>query len=81
VHGDRGLTAAQLLARAQQDADTAWASNINVFVVFWDSANDATAAANLKTLTRGKGVFVRVTDPTKLSEAIGTVLTSTILVK
>src|SRR5204862_504460 len=39
-----GLSAAQLLTLAQQDADTAYASGINVYVVFWDNANDATAA-------------------------------------
>ena len=71
----------QLLALARQDADTAWAQGINVFVVFWDSNNNATAAANIGSLVRGKGVFVHVTDPSKLSEAISAVLVTTKLVK
>jgi Flp pilus assembly protein TadG len=60
----------QLLKLAQQDADAVWAKGIDVCVVFWDSGNSATAAANLATLVRGKGKFVHVTDPAKLSEAI-----------
>lgn len=76
-----GLSAAQLLVEAQQDADTAWAKGINVFVVFWDQNNSTTAANNLKSLVRGRGVFVHVTDPTRISESISNVMQSTRLVK
>jgi hypothetical protein len=76
-----GMSASQLLAQAQADADTAWAQGINVFVVFWDDANDPTAAANLKSLIRGRGVFVHVTDPTQLAAAIGAVVARTLLVQ
>jgi Mg-chelatase subunit ChlD len=76
-----GKSASQLLALAQSDADDAWDAGINVSVVFWDSANDATASANLKTLIRGRGVFVHVTDPNKLAEAIGNVVARTLLVQ
>ncbi|MEZ0263541.1 MAG: vWA domain-containing protein [Phycisphaerae bacterium] len=75
------LSASQLLTLARQDADTAWGKGINVFVVFWNASNDATAAANLKSLVRGRGIFVNVTDPTKLSEAIRNVFSNTSLVK
>jgi len=76
-----GMSAAQLLTLAQNDADDAWDRKINVFVVFWNKSNSATAAANIKTLVRGRGTFVNVTDPTKLSEAIRNVFSSTSLVK
>jgi hypothetical protein len=76
-----GYTAAQLLTLAQQDADAAWAQKIHVYVVFWDSANDPVEAANIKTLIRGQGTFVQVTDPTKLSEAIGKIVTKIQMVK
>jgi len=76
-----GLTDSELLDQARQDADTAWAANINVFVVFWDSANNSTSAANMASLVRGKGIFVYVTDPTKLSEAITNALKTTTMVK
>jgi Flp pilus assembly protein TadG len=76
-----GLSAAQLLTLAQQRADTAWAGKINVYVVFWDSANNPTAAANIKTLIRGKGQFVHVTDPSQLAEAVRTILYNVKVVK
>lgn len=76
-----GLSAAQLLVEAQKDADTAWSKGINVFVVFWDQSNSTTAANNLKSLVRGRGVFVHVTDPAKISESISNVMQTTRLVK
>lgn len=67
-----GATLAQLMAYAKTSADKAWAKNINVYVVFFNPTNSATAAANMKTLIRGSGDFVSVTDgkdlPTALTE-------------
>lgn len=68
------LTNNQLLALAQSDANAAHSEGIDVYVVFWNSTNNATSAANLRSLVRGKGIFINVTDPTKLSEAVGGVL-------
>ena len=45
------------------------------------AAKLAIAAAKIKTLARGRGTFVHVTDPTKLSDAIANVLTRTRMVK
>jgi Flp pilus assembly protein TadG/Mg-chelatase subunit ChlD len=66
----------QLVAQAQQDADTAWSKGINVFVIWWDSSNgaDLTSGANLQSLVRGKGQYIHVTDPSLLSTAIKNVL-------
>lgn len=62
-----------LLTLAQQDADAAWAKKIHVYVVFWDDANDQTAANNLKSLCRGKGIFVHVTDPNQLAASLSAI--------
>lgn len=64
------LTSRQLLTLAQSWSDTAWSKNIHVYVVFFDRDNSATSAANLKSLIRGSGIFVRVTDPKKLPQAL-----------
>jgi len=66
----------QLLALAQQDANTAWSNKINVFVIWWDSSNgsDLTSGTNLQSLIRGKGTYLHVTDPSALSTAISSVL-------
>jgi len=69
-------SANQLLALAQSDADTAWAAGINIYVVFWNSSNDTRAAANLRSLVRGKGTFIDVTDPADLPDAIGLIMQS-----
>lgn len=77
-----GLTAEELLAKANEDADIAWSKKIHVYVVFWDSDNDPVAAANLSTLIRGEGEFLHVTDVNSLASAIGRqVIRSTRLVK
>jgi hypothetical protein len=67
------LNAAQLLALAQQDADTCWAQKIHVYVVFFDRNNDAQAAARLRTLIRGSGVFVQVQNPNDLPAALASI--------
>lgn len=66
----------QLLALAQQDANTAWSQGIHIYVIWWDSSNgtDLTSGTNLKSLVRGKGTYLHVTDPAALSTAISTVL-------
>lgn len=63
-------TDAQLLTLAQQIADQAWAQRIHIYIVFMNADNDAVAAANVKTLTRGSGDFVQVTDPKQLPNAL-----------
>jgi hypothetical protein len=64
------LNSAQLLALAQQRADSLWTLGVHVYVVFFDRDDDATAAANLQRLIRGSGEFVRVSDPTQLPQAL-----------
>jgi Flp pilus assembly protein TadG len=65
-----GLTGAQMLALAQTEADNAWARQIHVYVVFFNRDNSATAADNVKTLIRGKGVFLQTTDASQLPALI-----------
>jgi Flp pilus assembly protein TadG len=60
----------QLLTLAQQRADEAWEQGIHVYVVFFNRANDPVAANRLRTLSRGKGDFVQVTDAKKLPDAM-----------
>lgn len=60
-----------LLQLAQSEADEAWSKGIHVFVVFWNESKNKTAANNLKSLKRGKGTFIEVTDPNDLPDAIG----------
>lgn len=62
--------ASELLTLAQQKADAAWAEEIHIFVVFYDKSNSATSAAKLRSLVRGSGTFVHVTDPDALPAAI-----------
>lgn len=69
-------SASELMNLARSEADIAWANGIHVYVVFWNSENSATAAANLKSLIRGRGTFTNVTDPAKLPDAIGLLLKS-----
>lgn len=64
------LNAKQLLALAQSDATVAWSKKIHVYVVFFNRDNDKTAANNLRSLIRGDGVFVQVSDPKKLPDAL-----------
>lgn len=64
------LSNRQLLALARTWADTAWSKNIHVYVVFFDRDHSTTSANNLKTLIRGSGIFVHVTDPKKLPAAL-----------
>jgi hypothetical protein len=61
-----GYTDAQLLTLAQQFADQLWAKKVHVYVVFFNRENSTTAANNIKTLIRGNGYFVSVTDASKL---------------
>ncbi|HVT89059.1 MAG TPA: pilus assembly protein TadG-related protein [Tepidisphaeraceae bacterium] len=71
------MNAAQLLAQANADADTAWNTyKISVYVVFWNETNDATAAANLATLKRGNGTFISISDPNQLPVALGNIAKS-----
>lgn len=65
------MSSSELLALAQQDADAAWAKGIHVYVVFFNRDNNPTSAANLRSLTRGRGVFVQVADPALLPGTIG----------
>lgn len=65
------LNSSELLDLARAKADQAWANGIHVHVVFWDSENNPSSAAKLKSLVRGKGSFVHVTDPADLPTAIG----------
>jgi Flp pilus assembly protein TadG len=60
----------QLLSLAQTRADQLWAMKVNIYVVFYDRDNDATAAANLNSLIRGAGIFVRVNDPKLLPASL-----------
>ena len=60
----------QLLSLAQTRANTLWTNQVHIYVVFMDSDNDPVAAANLQTLIRGNGDFVRVTTPTQLPAAL-----------
>jgi hypothetical protein len=64
------MTNDQLLALAQQRADEAWAQNIHVYVVFFNRTNDATAADRVRSMARGKGDFVQVTDAEDLPAAL-----------
>jgi nitric oxide reductase activation protein len=64
------LNNTQLLTLAQQRADDAWADGIHLYVVFFNQSNDAAAAAKLRTLARGKGDFVQVTDAALLPAAL-----------
>ena len=64
------LDSNQLLTLAQTRADTLWANNVHIYVVFMDADNDNTAATRLRTLIRGTGEFVRVSDPTQLPSAL-----------
>ena len=64
------LTDSQLLTLAQTRANTLWANSVHVYVVFMDANNDTTAANRLKTLIRGNGDFVRVSDPSTLPAAL-----------
>jgi Mg-chelatase subunit ChlD len=68
------LNASQLLELAREKADEAWADGISVYVVFWDEANSPIAADNLRSLVRGRGKFVHVTDPAELPTAIAMVM-------
>lgn len=63
-------TSTQLLTYAQQEADKAWGLGIHVYVVFFNRSNSTTAATKMKTLPRGMGDFVQVTDPKKLPQAL-----------
>jgi hypothetical protein len=77
------LNDSQLLALAQTRANTLWSKGVNIYVVFMDSSNDATGAANVKTLMRGSGTFIHVTDPKLLPAALkdmtDKILTATIV--
>jgi Flp pilus assembly protein TadG len=64
------LNDVQLMTRAEQKADEAWAQGIHVYVVFFNRDNSATAAANLDRLKRGRGDFVSVTDANQLPVAL-----------
>jgi hypothetical protein len=54
------------LALAQQRADEAWAQQIHIYIVFFNRDNNQTAAANVKSLTRGKGDFVQTNSAKEL---------------
>jgi hypothetical protein len=77
------LNDSQLLSLAQTRANTLWSSGINVYVVFMDSHDDKHGQTNLKTLPRGRGTFIHVTDPKLLPAALtdltGKILTATIV--
>lgn len=64
------LSDSQLLTLAQTTANNAWAKKIHVYVVFFNRDNSTTAANKVKTLIRGNGVFVQVTDPKQLPSAL-----------
>jgi hypothetical protein len=64
------LNDTDLLALAQARADTLWANNVNIYVVFMDATNDTVAGNNLKTLLRGNGDFVRVANSADLPSAL-----------
>ncbi len=49
-------------------ADTAWAEEIHVSVMFYDDSNDDVAADFLSSLVRGEGIFMRTLDPTDLPD-------------
>lgn len=63
----------QLLTLAQQQANTAYAAGIHVYVVFYNPSNDSTGLTNLQTLIRGKGVLVQATNTSALVTALGTI--------
>jgi Flp pilus assembly protein TadG len=66
------LNDTQLLTLAQQRASEAWAKGIHIYVVFYNRDNSTSAANAVKTLARGKGDFVQVTNaadlPVKLKQ-------------
>jgi hypothetical protein len=64
------LNDSELLALAQTRADQLWGMQVNIYVVFFNRDNDATAAANVKSLIRGSGDFVDVPDPKQLPTAL-----------
>lgn len=64
---------AGLLTLARSDADSAWAAGIHIYVVFFNRTGSQTSANNLRSLIRGSGVFVQVTDPALLPSAIGNI--------
>jgi hypothetical protein len=72
-----------LLALAQTRSNTLWSMKVNVYVVFMDSENDKKGQDNLKTLPRGRGTFIHVTDPKLLPAALtdltGKILTATLV--
>ncbi|MBC8106639.1 MAG: hypothetical protein H7Z14_08625 [Anaerolineae bacterium] len=68
-----GLSDAQMLTLAQTRANQLWAQNVHIYIVFFDRDNDAAAANKLKTLTRGNGDFVAVSDPKDLPTALAEV--------
>lgn len=67
------LNDTQLLKLAQTRADELWAQKVHIYVVFFDRGDDANAAAKVKTLIRGNGDFVKVTDPKELPTALAEV--------
>lgn len=64
------LNATQMLTLAQTRADTLWSNKVHIYVVFMDATNDTGAANKLKTLIRGNGDFIRVSDPKLLPAAL-----------
>lgn len=64
------LNATQLLTLAQQKADEAWAQKIHLYVVFFNRDNSQPAADRLRTLIRGRGDFVQVTNAADLPAAL-----------
>jgi len=60
----------QLLTLARTRADELWALKVHIYVVFYNRDNDQTAANNLKSLIRGTGDFVQVTDAKQLPAAL-----------
>ena len=50
--------------------DTDTTMFLAIYVVFFNKTNSATAAANMKTLTRGKGDFVQVAVASQLPTAL-----------
>lgn len=73
VWAHRWLNANQLLEHAQDNADLLWDQEIHIYVVFMDVSNDQNAASRLRTLIRGNGVFIQVTDPAKLPAALASI--------
>ena len=63
-----GMTNAELMEIARQQADRAEASDISVYTVFYDETNDDSAAAFFEDLTRGDGTFLRTPDAESLPE-------------